>query len=350
MLNREALACAVGMFIVSGNTVAGGIDLSGMSVVRLFDPGTFIEATYTDISLDMTGEDVGGFETGDVKDDFSDLSLVFKHDINEKYSLAVLKDTPFYAQTTHKTGVFAGLANKVETEGITGLLRYKFDKNVAVHGGVSAHKMDALTVVPAAYIPPDGYRLESEGEASYGYVIGVTYEVPDFHALVGLTYFSEVDNTLKANENGVDTGDLELTTPESVNLDFRVPVSPGNIIFGGIRWTGWDGYKVTAPSGFEVASVTEDTVTYQLGAAHVFSPEFIVFARGSYEAGPKADQDPDNFYGAIKQVGVGFAFTKSKTTVTGLINRVTTDAKTGAIGEFDDGTALALSLSLKQNF
>ena len=362
-LNRKALVCAIGAAVISGNAAAGGVDFSNMTITDLYEKGTFVDVTYIDIGMDFEGTDVAGFETGQLKDDFNDLSITFKHDIDDKLSFALIKDKPFYAQTTHTQGVFAGAASKVETNAISGYLRYKLNENVAVHGGVNVHKMDALTQAPAHLIAqnpalaavfddPRGYKLESDGKPSVGYAVGASYEVPKLHALVGLTYFSEVENELDGKEFGVDAGDFKLTTPESINLDFRFPVSRKDLIFGSVRWTAWDGYNVTGPTGFPIVRQDQDTFVYQLGAAHRFSPKWVGFTRASYKEaeGSAGEQSLDNFTGAVRGLDIGASYTRNKTTFTGSVAHVRAAAKTGAVGTFDDGKALGVGLTIKHRF
>ncbi|WP_426359190.1 OmpP1/FadL family transporter [Pseudocolwellia sp. HL-MZ19] len=348
-LNKKVLASTVAMSIISGNTLAGAIDFSGMPMIKLFEEGTFIEATYSQILVDFSGKDVAGFDTGDLTDDIKVYSFTYKQDINEKLSFALIKDTPFYNETTYDEGIFAGVKNKVKVDSITGLLRYKLNENWAVHGGVSGHKKNATTLVPTTLVE-GGYTLEAKGNVSFGYVAGATYEIPQYHVLVGLTYFSEVDQELDATENGVETGKFDVTTPESVNLDFRFPVSTKNLVFGTVRWAHWNGYEVKPPSGFPIANTSDDSYKYSLGAVHLFTDQWVGFVRGGYESGPNDEQTLNGFYGNIKQLGIGASYTQDKIKVTGFVNRIVTEAKTGIVGSFDDGSATMLTLSIQYNF
>ncbi|MBH0058320.1 hypothetical protein I6F65_15275 [Pseudoalteromonas sp. SWXJZ94C] len=348
-LSKKVLASTVVMSIISSNALAGAIDFSGMPITKLFEEGTFIEATYSQISVDFSGTDIAGIDTGQLTDDIKVYSFTYKQDINEKLSFALIKDTPFYNETTYGEGFFAGVKNEVQVDSITGLLRYKLSENWAVHGGISGHKKDATTYAPATLVE-GGYTLETKGNVSFGYVAGATYEIPQYHVLVGLTYFSDVDQELDATENGVETGKFDVTTPESVNLDFRFPVSTENLVFGTVRWTNWDGYEVKPPSGFPIANISEDSYKYSLGALHLFTERWVGFVRGGYESGPNEEQTLNGFYGNIKQFGIGTSYTQDKVKVTGFVNRITTEARTGIIGAFDDGSVTALSLSIQYNF
>ena len=352
MLKGKVVACALGMSVISGSAVAGGVDFSGGSVIKLFEVGRFVQGTVTKFSIDFSGTDVGGQDTGQLMDDFTDFSFTYKQDINDKLSFAIIKDTPWFSQTSFKQGLFAGVDNKVESDGVRGLLRYKINDNVAVHGGVNVSTLDGQVTIPAGIDPryPTGLKYSNTGDPSVSYIVGATYEIPKYHALVGLTYFSEADVTAFSTENGVEEGEFKYTAPDFFNLDFRFPVSKKDLVFGGVRFGRWDGYNITTPTGFEAVNSEHNSVGYTLGLAHRFSGKWVGFVRGGYEGPSGALQTVDDYYDGVKQLGVGATYTKNKTSVTGFINNVVTNERTGRIGAFDDGHAASLSLSVKQSF
>lgn len=347
--NKKVLASAVAMAVVSGNALAGAMDFSGMPITKLFEKGNFIEARYSKISVDFSGKDIAGLDTGELTDDINVYSFNYKQDINDELSFAIIKDTPFYNETTYKKGFFSGVKNEVKVDSITGLLRYKFNNNWAMHGGISGHKKDATTLVPSTLVD-GGYTLEAKGNVSWGYVAGATYEIPKYHVLIGLTYFSEVDQELDATENGFDTGKFDVTTPESVNLDFHFPVSTKNLIFGSVRWVHWNGYEVKPPSGFPIVNISEDSYGYSLGGVHIFNDQWNGYVRGGYESGPSAEQTLNGFYGSIKKLGIGTSYKMNNTKVSGGVNHIITEGRTGIIGSFPDGSVTVLSLSIQYNF
>lgn len=57
---------------------------------------------------------------------------------------------------------------------------------------------------------------------------------------------------------------FEVEFPESVNLDFQTGIAADTLLFGTIRWAGWDGFNLTTTDG-EWVRFNDDTLTYSLG-------------------------------------------------------------------------------------
>ena len=78
------------------------------------------------------------------------------------------------------------------------------------------------------------------------------------------------------------------TSPQSLNLDFQVGISPSTLAFGQVRWTQWSRFKLSpllfaaATNGASLADM-EDTTAYSLGLGQKLSSQWGGFVAVSYD-------------------------------------------------------------------
>jgi long-chain fatty acid transport protein len=148
------LATASTIAIGATGAFAGGIDRSGQGVGLLFEPGRVLELSYGSVNPTVEGTDVLGAPTGDVADNYAQVSLSYKYDINDKLSFALNIDQPFGANIEYAASspLLGGTIASASSEAVTGLLRYKINENFSVHGGLRAQRASAsITLQGAAY-------------------------------------------------------------------------------------------------------------------------------------------------------------------------------------------------------
>ncbi len=269
---------------------AGGIDRSGQGIGILFEKGRVAELSFGYVSPDLPGRDVaaGLGSTGDVAKSYTQLAFSYKYDINEKLSFAAILDQPFGADVLYAptSALLGNTRVDASSYALTGIFRYKFNENFSVHGGLRAQQAEAaIDLRGAAYAALNGYSVNLGSDWGLGYVVGVAYERPDIALRVALTYNSEVDHEFDTVEtglvgpaaplNGVAT-QTDVSTPQSVNLDFQTGVAKDTLVFGQIRWVDWSGLDLS-PRGF--AALTggsslidiKDTTTFTLGVGRRFN-------------------------------------------------------------------------------
>lgn len=183
---------------------------------------------------------------------FLQLGAAYKADINDRLSYAIIYDQPFGADVDYPTGTgyFAAYPAEFESHAITGLLRYKFQNNFSVHGGLRVQSVEATAAVPfVAY-----YRVSGDRDIGVGYVIGGAYERPDIALRVALTYNSGIKHDVQTSESfggvPIPGSNTEIETPQSVNLDFQTGIAQDTLLFGGIRWAEWSEFDIT-PIGYQ---------------------------------------------------------------------------------------------------
>lgn len=314
----KRIATTLSLIACSGAASAGGIDRSGQNIGVLFETGRYAEFALGYSRPDISGTDMplgdyqGGNFSGDVADNFTQVGLAFKADINEKLSYAVIFDQPFGADVDYGTGSanlatpFGGTTAEAKAYALTTLLRYKFDERFSVHGGLRAQKADGhIALRGNAYSAFGNYDVELSPDWGLGYVVGAAYEIPEIALRVALTYQSEIEHDFDTFETGVPAigpdgleflavrDGTDVKTPRSLNLDFQSGIMADTLLFGQVRWVKWSEFKVN-PTGFAAAEAgfglppegliaLDNTITYTLGIGRKFNETWSGAASVSYE-------------------------------------------------------------------
>ncbi|GHE22644.1 OmpP1/FadL family transporter [Halomonas urumqiensis] len=328
---------------------AGGLDLSGQPMLPLFEKGTYAELSVVSITPDVSGTDVSGQSTGKISEGFFTYKGALKTDATERLSLALLWDQPFHGQSYYGAGLFSGLDANLDSQALTLAARYKFNDRYSIHGGPRFQRMKA-----DAAFPLFGYSLDTSTETDLGYVVGAAYEIPEYHALVALTYHSSITHSLEATESGIKSGPFDIEWPESYTLDFRAPVSQSTLVFGSVRHTKWDGYDISPPifsaDGASILALEDDTTTYKLGVAQKFNDNWSGLVRFTYEAASDDDQVIFSPTNGARGIGLGASYQHNKLRITAMAEYFDLKGTTGAVGEFEGGNAIAVGMQIGYHF
>lgn len=307
---RHMSTCLVAL-LAAGTAQAGGLDRSGQSVEPLFEEGRWVEFSYNYVSPDVSGTQqvslsptsLAGSRSGDVLESFSQLGLAFKDDVSDRISYAVIFDQPFGADVDYGigNGYFGqGSTAELDSDALTVLMRYKFDRSISVHGGLRYQTLSASAFVPfvtAPEGPTAGVPYEADGDTDggIGYVAGIAYERPEIALRVALTYQSEVEHEIDTSETsafaaGVVDTVTDVETPQSLNLDFQTGIAPGTLLFGNVRWVDWSDFDIspatfTAASGIALVAYENDYVSYSLGLGRQITDNLSAAVTLGYEPG-----------------------------------------------------------------
>lgn len=300
MKNYAAATAAV--FATSVAAQAGGLDRDPLTTSMLFEEGTYVELSYSNVDPDVSGAGANapllGVASGDMAAGYSAMRLSFRQDITENLSFALISSEPYGADVAYPAMAgypFANSTAELDTNMLTAALRYEFDNGFSAYAGVNALKADAEVYVSAG--TTFAYRLTADSDYEWGYMAGVAYERPDIALRVALTYFSEIDLGMSGAENPAAAGTaasavvttptaFNVTMPESLLLEMQSGVAENTLVFGSVRWTGWDGFQIRPnryPAG-SLVNYTDDVYTYTLGVGHRLNENWSVSASASYEA------------------------------------------------------------------
>ncbi len=281
---KRILTTATALAAVATTAQAGGVERSVQSVAILFEQGRYAELSYGNFSPDVSGSVGGGaLKSGDMSPSYNNWSLGYKMDIGERMAFAIILDEPIGADVSYPGTLglgsypLAGTTADLTSSAITALLRYKFENNFSVHGGLRYQTVKGDVSIPLV----SGYSLSTNHDSELGYVVGFAWEKPEIAARIALTYNSAITHTLDSFEklgpaSLASTFDTEV--PQSVNLEFQTGVAEDTLLFGSIRWVDWSEFVIDptlypAALGPLVAYV-KDRVTYNLGIGRRFNEQW----------------------------------------------------------------------------
>ena len=282
--------------LTAAPALAGGIERSPQSVAPIFESGRYLEIGLSHVNPSVSGHDLlpGSPATGDVADSYVNWSLAYKQDLTDNLSAAIIVDSPFGADTLYPVGqsiMLGGTRAEVNTLAVTGILRWKSDNGFGVHGGLRMLRSDAeVDLRGMAYGPFNGYSVQFDRDTGWGWLAGVSYEVPDIAARVSLTYNSFIKHEFRTTQNfppGTPVGTTDVRTPRSWNLDFQSGVAADTLVFGSIRWVKWSEFRVdpepfTSLVGEGLVNL-EDSTTFTIGVGRKFTDEWSGSASFTYE-------------------------------------------------------------------
>jgi len=316
----KTLTVAVAALSVASVASAAGLDRSGQDITAFLQDGTYAETVYTYIDADVTGKDTSGNKIDDIAESYDFFRYGVKTDINDTFSIGVLYDEPFGAAADYvgdsnfvdATG--EGTNVEVRTESLTGILGAKFGENkeFQVYGGPVAQRVKAdVKLRGEAYSVANGYTLNVNADQDYGWLAGVSYSKPEIALKAALTYRSEIEHTANSAElypfvdslpipglSANRSGDIEITTPESVNFDFQTGINPTTLATAKVRWVPWSDFAIV-PSlyndvskvatkddkGLALVSYDKDQWQVELGLAKRLAPKFAVSGTVGWDSG-----------------------------------------------------------------
>lgn len=322
---KRFMLATTAMFAATG-AYAGGVERSTQSVAILFEQGRYAELSFGRFAPDVSGTVGGGaVSSGDMAGDYNSWSLGYKMDIGDRMALAMILDQPIGANVDYPAGTgypLGGSNAKLTSSALTALLKYKFENNVSVYGGLRYETVHGEVSLPSV----GGYTLNTNYDSELGYVIGVAWEKPEIAARVALTYNSAITHSMDSVEFGVVPGTFDTEIPQSVNLEFQTGIAKDTLLFGSIRWVDWTAFVIDPPvypAGLgNLVDYASDRVTYNLGIGRRFNENWSGAVTIGYE---KSDGETTGNLGpsdGMKSIGLAATYTMDNMKITGGIRYV----------------------------
>ncbi|MBV0893162.1 outer membrane protein transport protein [Paracoccus sp. Z118] len=375
---KYTIGATAALLLSSAPLLAGGIERAPQSLGILFEQGNYVELGFGGVNPTVRGRDVAGFATGDVAQGYGFFNLGYKHQFNDNLSAAIIIEQPFGADllyplaTEGGSPVLGGTRVEVNSTTYTGLLRYKFENNFSVHGGIRASQADGgVSLDGLGYATTAGYDLELAKEWGFGYVLGAAYEVPEIAARVSLTYNSPVEHDFEMTESGgplpiTFVDDYKVKTPRSWTLEGQTGIAPDTLLFGSIRWVKWSEFKVdnllfpiATPTGQIPLVELEDTTTYTIGVGRKFTENWSGAVSFHYEASEDGPISPLAPTDGRKGVSLAAIYTMDSLKITTGVSYVKLgDADLGVgesgnkryVGRTDDNDAIGVGIKVGYSF
>jgi long-chain fatty acid transport protein len=352
-MKHYALVTAAMLAATSG-AYAGGVERSAQSVAILFEQGRYVELSFGRFSPDISGSVGGGtVSSGEMAPGYNSWSLGYKMDIGESLDFAMVLDEPIGANISYPSGtgypLLAGSTADLRSTALTGMLRYKFENNLSVYGGLRYQTVKGDVALGS------GYRMSTNYDSELGYLVGVAWEKPEIAARVALTYNSAITHNLDSLEQGVVPGTFETEVPQSVNLEFQTGIAKDTLLFGSVRWVDWSEFVIDPPNyplPIPLVSYPEDRITYNLGIGRRFNETWSGAVTLGYE--PADGQITGNLgpTDGFRSIGLAATYTRDNLKVTGGVRYVDIgDATTNVIGgSFTDNSGVGVGIRVGYTF
>lgn len=331
---------------------AGGLERAPQSIAILFEEGNYAELSFGGVNPTAKGHDLpygahpGNTPLGDIATGYGAFGLAYKHQINENLSAAVIFEQPFGADISYRSAaaggspLLGGTYTKVDTQTITGLLRYKFENNFSVHGGIRAARgKGEIGLTGGAYLGPrgttllDGYKVTFKNAWGISYLLGAAYEIPAYAARVSLTYSSSLEYDFDTVENtplfGTVTSSTEIKAPQSLTLEGQAGINPQTLLFGSVRWVKWSEFKVQPEAivnmygkqpglGFlkDGLVTLDDSTTFMIGIGRKLSENWSGVASFAYERQTSDEVSPLAPSSGYKSISLAAIYEKDAIKVT----------------------------------
>lgn len=350
-MKKQTLTLAAAL-TAAATSAHAGIDRSGQDVGILFEEGNYFKFSFANVSPDITSD---AFGTSQSAVDFSTFAFGYKHQFNENLSFALIVDQPYGADISYVDGPAAGGYAFIDSQQITGILRYTFDNGFSVHGGAFSQKLSGSILTGSGL-------LEADSDREWGGVAGVAYERPDIALRVALTYFQGIDHTLTGT-HAVPPNPLlpaglitpatgTVSMPEAINLDFQTGIAPNTLLFGSVRHAKYDGISLDTTSALGAVNwvnFVDDVTSYELGLGRKLNDNWSVALMVGYDEGAATGTTFLAPAGSATSIGLGATYTHDNMKISGGVRYTKFDEKV-VNGVPFEGDALSFGLSIGVGF
>lgn len=326
--------------LASQGALAGGFDTGERDWDALFGAGETVAfeagARYISPERDLsnvatTGVLIGAVATGSTTASEAEAFSVFRASASARLGdhLRCLTSyrEPFEGHANYGSGWLgagAVIEQHFETRdfGLTCAATMPLDTGqVSLIGGASYQEAD-FELLQLAINPGGpaiiGQTATDASDSSWGWRIGVAYEIPEYALRASLIYNSQVDYDM----SGIVTSPLyagfggsvpvtgSISMPGSVELKAQSGVAPGWLAFGSVRWTNWDvtdAMLLIAPVVGQVSGLElqwQDSWTLTAGAVHQLNEQLALTGSLTWDQGATNGFTPqtDTWVGAFNAV------------------------------------------------
>jgi long-chain fatty acid transport protein len=399
--------------IPTTSTFAAGLDRSGQSIAAFLQPGNYFEAGISVLDPEVSGKDKNGNHTGDMAGDYYFPHAALKIQATDHFSVGLIYDQPFGADAEYSgdSGFVenrpvpfnGGTSVVVDTQNLNLLVGYQPNENWNLYAGAVYQTVDGTVLLRGqTYSVLNGYDFRTGEDESVGWLAGVAYQIPEIALKASVTYRAEIKHKMNAYEHfgaagyvsipnapdlstklnqymsmlNASDGETELTTPQSVNVDFQTGIMANTVAFANVRWVDWSNFKVqpynfgklsqvlgqaglvaNKPNGFNLIDYKDDQISATIGLGRKFSDRWSSNVSVGWDSGagnPVTTLGPTEGFWSV---GTGVRFSPAENYFIGAGVKYywlgDADAVTGAhseAGTFTDNNAIAYGLNVGYKF
>lgn len=209
---------------------AAALDRSGQSISNFLQPGNYFEAGISILDPDVSGQEAGLSTTRrnieDMAGDYYFPHAALKLQVNDQFSFGLLYDQPFGADAEYQGnnvfvssptdpvlgtlpitvstlgGVSGSTKVEVESQNLSMILGYQPNEHWNIYGGPVYQTVKGdVSLRGRAYSLYNGYDAHIKETEGYGWLAGVSYQIPEIALKTSLTYRSEIDHKVNIDES-----------------------------------------------------------------------------------------------------------------------------------------------------
>ena len=297
---------------------AAALDRSGQSISAFLQPGNYFEAGISVLDPSVSGKVRNGYSPSaappsaiglqntnlsDMGDDYYFPSAALKLQVTDHFSFGLRYDQPFGADATYSlsdtVSVAAGGVGlfhngtestevEVKTQSISMIFGYQPTENFNFYAGPVYQTIEGdVQLRGLAYggnATFGGYNASIKETGDIGWLAGAAFQIPDIALKASVTYRSEIEHSVNVKEsfnsaglfaglNAAPSLNTDITTPQSVNLDFQTGIMANTVAFANVRWVNWKDFAIRPyafgvaakaagvagkPNGFDLVAYTDD--------------------------------------------------------------------------------------------
>ena len=394
----------------STSVFAAALDRSGQSIAPFLQPGNYFEAGISVLDPDVSGKDTSQNDTGDMANYYYSPNAALKLQATEHFSIGLIYDQPYGANTQYSgknnfvenrpVPFKGGTSVTVDTEDLNLILGYQPNQNWNIYAGAVYQTLNSTVLLRGtSYSAYNGYDFKTGRDEAVGWLVGVAYQIPEIALKTSLTYRAKITHEMNAYEkhgaagmtgsaafdaalnniNNTQGNPTEITTPQSVNLDFQTGIMANTVAFANLRWVNWKDFSirpykfgaasVLAPvvnktgkkDGFDLVAYTEDQYSINAGVGRKINDHWAGNVSVGWDSGagnPVTTLGPTEGYWNVG-VGVQYSPAPNYFIAGGVKYLWLGDAKaqsgsqfntSGYVAEFEDNNAIAYGLKIGYKF
>lgn len=256
--------------IFSGTSFAAAFEQSNQTIQSFFEKDHYAEVSFAWTNPNISGQvqhtelleqlGIQDFSTGQLTNNQLVANAALKLQLHPQISWGLIYDQPFHVDVAYQySPMFAGKPTEIEaadiefdSHNLTSILGYQPDPNWNLYAGLSYQTLEGnLSLVGESFSVFNGYHVQLEQNAAWGWLAGMSYQIPEYFFRTALTYRSAINHQLETTESitvGIPTSSFtKVQTPQSINLDIQTGLPSQNIFYAGLRWVNWQDFIIQPP-------------------------------------------------------------------------------------------------------
>lgn len=285
----------------------------------------------------------------------------------------------------------------VDTQNLSFIVGFQPNENLNFYGGAAYQTIKGkVSLRGQAYSLYNGYDANIPEDSAVGWLAGAAFQIPEIALKASVTYRSEIEHDVNVRENiptlpalsllgqealaqqiATSQGQTNITTPQSVNLDFQTGVMANTVAFANVRWVEWSkfaiqphkfglvskavGPLVQRPNGFNLVQYADDQISATVGVGRKINDQWAGNVSVGWDSGagnPVTTLGPtEGFW----NVGLGVQYSPTPATfISGGVKyfwlgdaKAQTGAQAGGneiVASFEDNDAMAYGLKIGYRF